>query len=121
MGNLFNGTMVVFSVILIVLIATLLLPPVWLFTLYMADLVVCGAFAWDFGSRLYQSPQKSSFLKNHGYEALAAVPVVLFYPFPPLTWLAAVLRASKMAPLLPERTAFLKNLFSRLVAKNRLP
>lgn len=122
MENSFNGAMVIFSVIIIVLISTFLLPPPWIFTLYLADMVICGAFAWDFSSRFYRAPQKSSFLKSHGYEALAAVPVVVFYPLPALSGMAAGFRAAKMAPLLlvPERIISLKNVFSRFVQKSRL-
>jgi hypothetical protein len=122
MENSFQGAMVIFSIILIVLISTFLLPPVWLFTLYLADMVICGAFAWDFVSRFCRAPQKSSFLKSHGYEALAAVPVVAFYPLPALSGLAAGFRATKMAALLltPERISSLKNVFGWFVQKSRL-
>jgi len=122
MENSFNGAMVIFSIILIVLISTFLLPPVWLFTLYLADMVICGAFAWDFVSRWCRAPQKSAFLKTHGYEALAAVPVAVFYPLPALSGLAAACRASKMVPLLlvPDRANSLKIVLGRLVQKSRL-
>jgi hypothetical protein len=92
MNKEFSGILVAISLVLIILISVLRLSPGWLFTLYMADIIICGAFAWNFASRFYRAHDKFSYLKYHGYEVLATIPAVVFYPIILLTGIVIVLR-----------------------------
>jgi hypothetical protein len=92
----FIGALAVTSIILVIIIAAAPLSPLWLFTLYIADLVICIAFAWDFVHRFNQTRNKSEFLKYHGYEILAMIPALAFYPVSNLSGLSAFFRALRL-------------------------
>jgi hypothetical protein len=119
MDREFSIVLVAISLILIILISVFRFPPGWLFTLYAADIVICGALAWDFILRLRRAPEKTSFLRYHGYEALAAIPVVVFYLIIRFSGLVIILRVLKLLSLLNiiEWNIYLKNQISKFIHK----
>ncbi len=90
------GLTALFSITVVLIISLVPLSPGWLFTLYTSDLIVCLVFAWEFVRRLMKSPQKANFGKYHGYEIIAIVPAIAFYPFLALSGMAAILRAVRL-------------------------
>jgi hypothetical protein len=90
------GLMAVLSVIFIIVIWLASLSPVWMFTIYIADLMICIVFFWDFIRRIFHSQQKLMHLKYHGFELLSIVPVVAFYPVIQLSWICALLRLLRL-------------------------
>ncbi len=73
------GSLVLLSIALIVVISVINLSPDWLFTLFVGDLVICIVFTWDFVYRFNKAPQKSTFIKYHGFEILAIVTAIAIY------------------------------------------
>ncbi len=90
------GGLAVLSIIYIVIIWTAPISPGWLFTLYVADLMICGVFAWEYARRFSRAPQKLTFLKYHGFEILFMVPAAVFFPIIHLSWIAILMRLFRL-------------------------
>ena len=91
------GGLAVLSIIYIVIIWAAPLSPGWLFTLYVADFMVCVVFAWEFARRFSRAPHKLTFLKYHGFEILFMAPAVVFFPVIHLSWIGILLRLFRLA------------------------
>jgi voltage-gated potassium channel len=116
----FTVTLVAFSVILILVISLFPISPAWLFTLYVADLVVCSAFTWEFFVQLSKASKKSEFLKHHGYEALAVIPVFIFFPVKAFSGIIILFRLLKLVPLVSvqERKVRFRNIVYHFIQKS---
>jgi hypothetical protein len=120
--ELFYGALSALSVVFILILWLYSLPPVWLFTLYVADIMICIVFIWDYSRRLMAAPQKGRFLKYHGYELLSAVPVVVFYPVISLSGIALIFRTIRLIRVIQIMgvTSRFSQLTSQLIRKFRI-
>jgi voltage-gated potassium channel len=72
------AVLAVFSIVLICVEYVVALPPAQLNMIYMADLLVCLAFAADFAYRTVKAEDRRVFLKTYWFEVLAMLPAYLF-------------------------------------------
>jgi voltage-gated potassium channel len=84
--------------------------------------LICMVFVWDFVRRLHHVRKKSRFWLTHGYEILAMIPAVAFFPIAHLIAVTVVLRTLRLVRvvLIVFRALRFMHLSSRIVQRSHL-
>lgn len=90
------GILAVVSIILVAIESLVPISQDVLVGIYIADLLICIVFAWDFIMRLKASDSKSHFMKTNGYEIVAMVPAVALYALGTIPAIAVALRSLRL-------------------------
>jgi len=64
--------------------------------MYIADLIICIVFAFDFTQRIRASESKSRFIKANGFEILAMIPAISLYALGTIPATAGALRSLRL-------------------------
>jgi len=90
------GFLALISIVLVVVESLCTLSKSTLIGIYLADLLICIAFAFDFSIRMKSSGSKLQFLKTSGYEILAMVPALALYALGSIPAIAVALRSLRL-------------------------
>ena len=90
------GILAVVSIILVAIESLVTVSEGMLLTIYIADLIICIVFAWDFGLRLRSSKNKSRFMKTSGFEILAMIPAITFFALGTIPAISTGLRSLRL-------------------------
>lgn len=90
------GVLAIVSIILVAIESLVAVSPDTLILIYIADLLICIVFAWDFIQRLRASKSKSHFMKTDGYEILAMIPAIALYALGTIPTISVALRSLRL-------------------------
>lgn len=119
------GLLAIISIVLIAIESLVSLSPGWLLRIYVVDLVICLVFAWEFAYRLRYAEDRFAFLKSHGFEILAMIPVFALYAAGSVPAISAGLRSLRLirvarAMFIVTRISRFFGLSGRFIQRSRL-
>jgi voltage-gated potassium channel len=97
--NLLEGLIGLLALISIILVAVETLrdlPMNLVIGIYVADLIICLFFMWEFIHRIRHSENKLVYFKTHCYEILAMVPAFIFYAIGSIPVISAGFRSLRL-------------------------
>lgn len=90
------GILAIVSIILVAIESLVAVSQGTLMGIYIADLIICIAFAFDFTQRIRASESKSRFIKTNGFEILAMIPAIALYALGTIPTIAVALRSLRL-------------------------
>ncbi|MFC1977360.1 ion transporter [Chloroflexota bacterium] len=93
MTEVIIGILAIVSIILVAVESLASVSEGTLMGIYIADLIICIVFAWDFVLRLRSSQSKPRFIKTNGFEVLAMIPAIALYALGTIPAIAVAFRS----------------------------
>lgn len=90
------GILAIVSIILVAVESLVSVSESVLIGIYIADLIICILFAWDFIQRLRSSENKSRFMKTNSFEILAMIPAIALYALGAIPAISTALRSLRL-------------------------
>ena len=110
------GVLAVVSIILVAIESLISVSEGVLLGIYIADLIICIVFAWDFVLRLRSSENKSRFMKTNGFEILAMIPAIALYALGAIPAISTALRSLRLVRVV--RVVLLMARMRRVMSKS---
>ena len=96
MTEVIIGILAIVSIILVAIESLVTISEGVLLGIYIADLIICLVFGWDFIQRLRSSENKSRFMKTNGFEILAMIPAIAFFALGAIPAISTGLRSLRL-------------------------
>ena len=110
------GILAIVSIALVAIESLVSVSEGTLMGIYIADLLICVVFAWDFAMRLRSSESKSRFMKTNGFEILAMIPAIALYALGAIPAISTALRSLRLVRVV--RVVFLVARMRRAMSKS---
>jgi voltage-gated potassium channel len=116
MNEIIIGILAIVSIALVAVESLVPVSESILIGIYIADFVICIAFAWDFIQRLRVSESKSRFMKTNSYEILAMIPAAALYALGAIPAISTAFRSLRLIRVV--RVVFMVARMRRAMSKS---
>lgn len=110
------GILAIVSIVLVTVESLITVSQNILLGIYIADLLICIVFTWDFIYRLRNSDNKSRFMKTNSYEILAIIPAIALSALGTITAISMIFRSLRFIRVI--RVILLVTRMRRVISKS---
>jgi voltage-gated potassium channel len=90
------GILAIISIVLVAVESLVSVSRGVLIGIYIADLIICIVFAWDFIHRLRTSEDRGRFIRRNGFEILAMIPALAIFALGAIPAISSALRSLRL-------------------------